>query len=520
MKFRVHADRIAPFKDLMEQDMRTKAAPDSEAPDEKEDYEVESIVDDTGSRAAGTKKYLVRWKGWGPEHDEWVKLDDLNCPEEVQQYELRKVGVYGIADCPWTKCKGTAVFAVQHGQQDVVLKMDLNGEETPEALLETICKKAGVERKDIVLAWASPPCETYSRANWSNLSRGNHYRDKSGGESTVSEEKATKARQHDRLTQRVKEVLQMIKFFVMENPQGGMEKMWFMADWESKKRVVELCAYMWPFKKTTNLWTNLGKLWQQNGTTGNGRCGDKCTQGDMDPITKRFRHFMALAVHPERGPRGVGSAKMTCGIPDMLITEILKGMAEAVNMKGKVVLDLCAGFNSIRNAVLKAGASYVGVDIEGERKARAAQPRRTAIVLSCGDSVLAVKHKLKDGTHAWTLPAGKLGPADTSLHAAGMRELREKTGLEHRVWRDQVVEGPSVCALSETTYYTYTLNRPIPRTTMERVFAARAATKQDEIGAWEWIHVRERAPKLRWRREDYEYLERQGSTQGRGSGGC
>ena len=41
------------------------------------------------------------------------------------------------------------MFAVQHGQRDIVLKMDLNGEETPKALLEAICKKAGVEQKDI-----------------------------------------------------------------------------------------------------------------------------------------------------------------------------------------------------------------------------------------------------------------------------------------------------------------------------------------------------------------------------------
>ena len=66
VKFRVHADRLGPYNDLMELDTRqaNRCGQDDE---EKEDYEVEEIVDDTGSRAAGNKKYLVRWKGYGAE---------------------------------------------------------------------------------------------------------------------------------------------------------------------------------------------------------------------------------------------------------------------------------------------------------------------------------------------------------------------------------------------------------------------------------------------------------------------
>ena len=68
-----------------------------------------------------------------------------------------------------------------------------------------------------------------------------------------------------------------------------------------------MCAFVWPFKKTTNLWIDLGFDWQPKGTTGDGRCGGKCGQGREDPITKRFRHFMALAVDPQRGPRGTNA---------------------------------------------------------------------------------------------------------------------------------------------------------------------------------------------------------------------
>ena len=38
------------------------------------EYEVDRIVDDTGSRAAGTKKYLVRWVGYGEEDDTWEPM--------------------------------------------------------------------------------------------------------------------------------------------------------------------------------------------------------------------------------------------------------------------------------------------------------------------------------------------------------------------------------------------------------------------------------------------------------------
>ena len=142
--------------------------------------------------------------------------------------------------------------------------------------------------------------------------------------------------------------------------------MWFMAAIEDKDRIVELRAYAWPFRKSTNLWTN-GFTWNQQGNTGNERCNDSCDQGALDPLPKRFRHFMALAVDPERGARGPGAAHMTCGIPDMPIKEILTAVSEQVSLGGNVVSDLYAGFQSIREEVLKAGATYDAVDLHGAR---------------------------------------------------------------------------------------------------------------------------------------------------------
>ena len=47
---------------------------------------------------------------------------------------------------------------------------------------------------------------------------------------TISEEKKKKAEMHDRLAQRVKDVLKLIRYYVLENPQGGLGHMWFMSD--------------------------------------------------------------------------------------------------------------------------------------------------------------------------------------------------------------------------------------------------------------------------------------------------
>ena len=145
-----------------------------------EEYQVDRIMDDTGSRAAGTKKYLVRWSGYGEEDDTWEPLDNLvHCAAGVQDYELRQVGVYAIDSCEWEDAKGQAVFSVAstaRAEQAMTITLDLNGSETPQEMLNEICRRAGIRQEDIVLAWASPPCETFSRANASNVTRGNRYR--------------------------------------------------------------------------------------------------------------------------------------------------------------------------------------------------------------------------------------------------------------------------------------------------------------------------------------------------------
>ena len=505
IKFRVHTDRLAPYNDLMEMDVRRTPAAHDRAGSDMEEFEVEQIVDDTGSRANGNKKYLIRWAGYGPQDDTWESIDNLvHCADKVQDYELRQVGVHAVHDCDWDGTAGVGIFAV-HSVGDngraITLTMDLNGTETPAQLLQHICKEAKIKQEDIVLAWASPPCETFSRANASNISRGHHYRVL---QEPVEGAKGDVARQHDRLVQRVKQVLTIIGTFVMENPACGLEKMWYMLDWQNKKKVIELCAFAWPFKKTTNLWTQ-GLQWQPTGNTSDGRCNEACGQGSVNPLTRRFKHFMALAVDPQRGPRGEQATRMTCGIPTMLIQEILHAMAERQSLGGKVVLDLCSGFQSIRQAVLQTGATYVAVDVKGNRFKEPSQPRRAAAVVCSGGSVLAVEYKHTAGTSHWTIPGGDKDSADPSLHHAALRELRGMTGLDLAELTDKVRVGPELIALSETTYFAFALDPDLSQAKLSSSFARRR--EPEKIRRMAWISE-EQAAQLQWRSEDRQMLDR------------
>ena len=187
-----------------------------------------------------------------------------------------------------------------------MLAMDLNRDESEEELLNQICKEAGVDCNDVVLAWASPPCESHSRANWSNLSWGFNHRKLEKGFPPADIEKGKIAEQHDRLVQRVKVLLELVGRYVMENPKGGLEKMEFMKDWKNRKMVVDLCSFIWPFKKTTNLLVGNFK-WKPAVTTGDGRCGEQCGQGAADILTKAVQALHgagSLHSRPTERPKG------------------------------------------------------------------------------------------------------------------------------------------------------------------------------------------------------------------------
>ena len=123
--------RLGVYNDLMEMDTRSKPEPSTCVEDKKEEFEVEEILDDTGSRKEGSKQYLVKWAGYGPEDNSWVSMQDMvHCSDRVQAYELKKVGVYSIVDAQSDGMPGLAVFGVEVRGKAVTIAMDLNGKES------------------------------------------------------------------------------------------------------------------------------------------------------------------------------------------------------------------------------------------------------------------------------------------------------------------------------------------------------------------------------------------------------
>ncbi len=138
-----------------------------------------------------------------------------------------------------------------------------------------------------------------------------------------------------------------------------------------------------------------------------------------------------------------------------------------------MVLDLCAGFQSIREEVLRAGAKYMAVDIQGKRAQRPGPPRRAAAVMCSEQKVLATLCKLPDGSAQWTLPGGQPEPTDHSAYATAVRRARETTGIQESMFQHRIRAGPEIIALPNTSYYALALSPILSQAELRRSFARR-----------------------------------------------
>jgi hypothetical protein len=216
----------------------------------------------------------------------------------------------------------------------------------------------------------------------SNTTRGNHHRD----HTTATKEprsdfgaKRDKAIAHDLLVSNVLTAWACDKdagykhALLLENPVGSLQHRPFM-HWMPKllhmhRYRVDYCSYDHVFKKPTHIWTNL--KWTPKGQTGNGMCGQCCGHGEVQPNGK-FNHYYGLAQEPIRGPRGVGANKLKNAVPDMLMQEWMASMIRRRKHfpDQNTIVDLCAGYQSLKPWVLANGFNYVAVDILGDRNLR------------------------------------------------------------------------------------------------------------------------------------------------------
>ena len=151
--------------------------------------------------------------------------------------------------------------------------------------------------------------------------------------------------------------------------------------------MVHLCSFGWSFRKATNVWT-IGFKWQPKGNTGTGRCEEACGQGIHDRTTNRYCHFKTLSVHPDQGPRGKGATAERHQLPESMLEEVLQS-ADA-STKGQdqeqqttthleqrgVVVDICAGDESLRPVAEKMGLGYVGIDVKPKEKPKEVKERK------------------------------------------------------------------------------------------------------------------------------------------------
>jgi hypothetical protein len=55
--------------------------------DGEEEWEVEEILDKRVNRRTGVVEYWIKWVGFGPEWNEWVPVQDMQCPDILAEFE-------------------------------------------------------------------------------------------------------------------------------------------------------------------------------------------------------------------------------------------------------------------------------------------------------------------------------------------------------------------------------------------------------------------------------------------------
>ena len=62
-------------------------------------WEIEQILDSCDAYQDGNFDFLVRWKGWGPEYDEWIPGEDMSAAAElVHDFKMRNKHYFGLGE--------------------------------------------------------------------------------------------------------------------------------------------------------------------------------------------------------------------------------------------------------------------------------------------------------------------------------------------------------------------------------------------------------------------------------------
>ena len=131
------------------------------------------------------------------------------------------------------------------------------------------------------------------------------------------------------------------------------------------------CAFNHPTKakKPYSFWTDRTTFWP-TGTTGDGQCSQKCGSGFRNEAGN-WEHIGKLGRLPKDGPQGPGASKLKNAVPPMFLCEFAQECIRTRHHpRQRVVIDLCAGWQSWRPVCEELGLYYVAVDIRGDRNRR------------------------------------------------------------------------------------------------------------------------------------------------------
>ena len=235
--------------------------------------------------------------------------------------------------------------------------------------------------KNLGTVAGSPPCETFSTADASNITRDNFHRDhskkdkpprsKESCKTPAAHQKRLKAIAHDHLVKQIvrsyiKDQRDGITYdMIMENPLGSLRQRPYMRGEAIEKylhrETTNYCAYGKEYAKATDWWTSLA--WTPKGSTGNGRCcNGACGQGQRKQRTGKFNHHKVIGGASDRAIKGPNKLKQLWEIPQPLIHEVMQVVGPA-KFEGEIFMDLFSGGQSWKEEVMAKGYHYVSLDL-------------------------------------------------------------------------------------------------------------------------------------------------------------
>jgi hypothetical protein len=430
----VHVDDIRKLKRFLVDDSEQESP--AEAKKHSKQFDVQRIVGEKG-RTRRAKQFRVMWEDCV--ETSWEPLAHLKCVEKIadwtallpeEQRELQNMSDEDLQEA-WNDQQAVTVIQTADqaelcvpqssvpaernenkiasqggavevaktdtGSQTTAAQIDKEDSEVnvimdlmPEpgqmhTMIQRVCKAAGIDIHKVVAVMASPPCETFSLADASNISRGNFYRDHSDPDKPPRSVSSCKtqsdvmkrrmAMRHDVLMKHlVNSVMQdrsrgLSYELIIENPVGSLRQRPYMRGeaWEdlTVRRTVNYCAFGTPYCKHTDFWTTL-KSWIPLGVTHNGRCNDgQCGQGKRNIRTGKYNHTEVIAGPSDRKVSGPHYKKTVWQVPKALTEEYLQELIRSRSVPtDSIVLDLFSGGESWRKATEAAGLTYIPVDIK------------------------------------------------------------------------------------------------------------------------------------------------------------